>query len=376
MTTAYTMNRYNKESDISSSIFRNQDKAKTKNSFANRNLQNDLDRERGIEKMHLDTIRREQMLLQKELQKVRTKGQYMNGNRAIVRRSQHHRFGRYTHGRRAAGKPQDADNDNMSEELVTTTDSSLPSIHFNSRQLSQKSTPLQREYDQKMQLIKKESSREQTISQRRLKEMSRKQQKLVARVADLTEGLKNTTTSSNAPSTYKGISNNHDSKRRMSHQEKVSNNLKTLPSIFSVPIPNNTATSPYSSRRNDASPLVNEPSRAPIDNAAHTNNGVTENTQTNLNIMSEPHNNIQNTNVADIVANPTLWFDQNKYAPDGGLRTIHLLPNSDDTFHEAKKARYLRWKDPQTINKELSVTEVFSPKKKTRRQSNIHAIHE
>ncbi|XP_077986815.1 uncharacterized protein LOC144441151 [Glandiceps talaboti] len=60
-----------------------------------------------------------------------------------------------------------------------------------------------------------------------------------------------------------------------------------------------------------------------------------------------------------MLENPNQMFDQGKYAPDGGLRTIHLLPDSDEAFEEAKKARYLRGKDWAGTETELSINEIF-----------------
>ncbi|XP_033119216.1 uncharacterized protein LOC117118661 [Anneissia japonica] len=359
MTTTYMrMHRYNKDADLSSSnVFRNEEKAKTKNMFANRSLQSNLERERGIEKMHMETIRREQVMLQKELQKVRTKGQYLNGNRPVVRQPNRLRHIGYRHERR--NKATEGAGAQLSDK-ANNTDSGFPSINVTSKQLSAKSTPLQREYDKKMQLLQKESNREQAISQRRLNEMSRRQEKLVARVADLAEGLKHATTSGKETASFAkgGKYDKKQSERKMSHQEKVASNLKTLPSIFSSPIPNKVSLSdsPQTARRLEAPILANA-------TPALTGNSLHNGQESNVNTQAM---------VADIIANPTLWFDQHKYAPDGGLRTIHLLPDSDDTFHEAKKARYLRWKDPQSANKELSVGEIFAQTKKgKRRQSQM-----
>ncbi|XP_070531706.1 proteoglycan 4-like [Ptychodera flava] len=78
--------------------------------------------------------------------------------------------------------------------------------------------------------------------------------------------------------------------------------------------------------------------------------------------------------VQEMLENPTQVFDQGKYAPDGGLRTIHLLPDADEAFEEAKKARYLRGKDWAGTETELSINEIFAKDtKKTDENDNKDA---
>ncbi|XP_063966841.1 uncharacterized protein LOC135156908 [Lytechinus pictus] len=66
--------------------------------------------------------------------------------------------------------------------------------------------------------------------------------------------------------------------------------------------------------------------------------------------------------VKEIIENPEIVFDQEKYAPDGALRTVHMLPTGDNAFSQARQARYLRWRDPNELNKEkeLTVSEIFA----------------
>ncbi|CAH1787269.1 unnamed protein product [Owenia fusiformis] len=63
---------------------------------------------------------------------------------------------------------------------------------------------------------------------------------------------------------------------------------------------------------------------------------------------------------SDDVPNPI--FDVESYNPDGTLRTLHTLPDQDDAFEEARKARYLRTKERTEKDRELTVTEIFDCK--------------
>lgn len=52
-------------------------------------------------------------------------------------------------------------------------------------------------------------------------------------------------------------------------------------------------------------------------------------------------------------------FDEEIYAPDGGLRTLHTMPDFMDSLEEAKHARYIRHRVKPDSEKELSVGEIF-----------------
>lgn len=52
-------------------------------------------------------------------------------------------------------------------------------------------------------------------------------------------------------------------------------------------------------------------------------------------------------------------FDPEHYNPDGSLRTIHKMPNFNDSYAEASKARYIRHRQSLDREKELSVNQVF-----------------
>ena len=48
-----------------------------------------------------------------------------------------------------------------------------------------------------------------------------------------------------------------------------------------------------------------------------------------------------------------------RYNPDGSLRTMHTMPDFSQSVAEAKKARYIRHKEKQSYETELSVREIF-----------------
>ncbi|XP_075050405.1 uncharacterized protein LOC142126982 [Mixophyes fleayi] len=52
-------------------------------------------------------------------------------------------------------------------------------------------------------------------------------------------------------------------------------------------------------------------------------------------------------------------FDEEIYAPDGALRTLHSMPDFMDSLEEAKSARYIRHKIKPESEKELSIGEIF-----------------
>ncbi|XP_069087607.1 coiled-coil domain-containing protein 190 [Pleurodeles waltl] len=58
-----------------------------------------------------------------------------------------------------------------------------------------------------------------------------------------------------------------------------------------------------------------------------------------------------------------LTFDEEIYAPDGYLRTMHTMPDFEQSIEQAKKARYVRHRVNPEWNKELSVDEIFERKK-------------
>ncbi|WAR31636.1 hypothetical protein MAR_034178 [Mya arenaria] len=52
-------------------------------------------------------------------------------------------------------------------------------------------------------------------------------------------------------------------------------------------------------------------------------------------------------------------FDPDTYNPDGSLRTVHQMPEFDQRWEQAEKARYIRTKDLLDRDRELSVNEIF-----------------
>ncbi|KAM4722854.1 coiled-coil domain-containing protein 190 [Rhinophrynus dorsalis] len=52
-------------------------------------------------------------------------------------------------------------------------------------------------------------------------------------------------------------------------------------------------------------------------------------------------------------------FDEDVYAPDGGLRTVLTMPDFMESLDKAKNARYIRHRYKPDFEKELSVNEIF-----------------
>ena len=94
-------------------------------------------------------------------------------------------------------------------------------------------------------------------------------------------------------------------------------------------------------------PVAQEKQQLGRTTSTTSNLGTTKPRRKNLSVGSEPH-------PMDMV------FDQDTYAPDGSLRTVHMLPDPKESFEEAKKARYLRWRGPREGDVELTVNEIFA----------------
>ncbi|KAL8625843.1 hypothetical protein ACOMHN_012435 [Nucella lapillus] len=52
-------------------------------------------------------------------------------------------------------------------------------------------------------------------------------------------------------------------------------------------------------------------------------------------------------------------FDSDQYNPDGSLRTVHRMPDINESFKQARKARYIRHRAPPDFDKELPVEQIF-----------------
>ena len=85
--------------------------------------------------------------------------------------------------------------------------------------------------------------------------------------------------------------------------------------------------------------------------------------ETKATAMKEPpkrtkpkHRPRQNANKGQDLS---VGFDQVTYNPDGSLRTVHVLPDPDASFREARKARYIRNRGPEWEERALSVSDIF-----------------
>ena len=57
-------------------------------------------------------------------------------------------------------------------------------------------------------------------------------------------------------------------------------------------------------------------------------------------------------------------YDPEVYNADGSIRTVHNLPDFDQSYEQAKKARYIRSKDNKERETELTVKQIFAKNKK------------
>ncbi|XP_040264705.1 coiled-coil domain-containing protein 190 [Bufo bufo] len=99
---------------------------------------------------------------------------------------------------------------------------------------------------------------------------------------------------------------------------------------------------------------------------------VTEDTVFQNDLSGKSFGLLSNTNEKSASANPQYLrqrrgslfkdkaaFDEEIYAPDGGLRTLHTMPDFMDSLEEAKNARYIRHRVKPESEKELGVGEIF-----------------
>ncbi len=311
----------------------NEDKARQRNIYAKKHLQNDLDVQKDMERVHLQTIRNEKIRLQKELERMRNKGQYMVKRHGPTNHTQRLLKLRLTTTEQQQNPLGD---DGQDTEQGSRVRSGLPEINQ-----SKKKKP-------------KGSSQNMTMEERlilrRRKEAEKMQDALVAKVGKLAEDFKK--------SSKTGMP--------LPRQRSVS-------PVRHLDVPRQTAGSPtsksdsyYESRRvNRTRSKQNARSSIGDVDLSEAKNSVarrllkSESTEAMENGDKErkppnvlPENELPQ-NAEDLV------FDQDLFAPDGHVRTIHLLPDPEEAFKEAKKARYLRWKGGHPNEKELTVDEMF-----------------
>ncbi|CAK8673704.1 unnamed protein product [Clavelina lepadiformis] len=54
-----------------------------------------------------------------------------------------------------------------------------------------------------------------------------------------------------------------------------------------------------------------------------------------------------------------LIFDTDLYAPDGRIRMVHMMPEFQQAFREARQTRYVRTKEKRDIETQLSASQIF-----------------
>ncbi|XP_069121735.1 uncharacterized protein [Argopecten irradians] len=72
-----------------------------------------------------------------------------------------------------------------------------------------------------------------------------------------------------------------------------------------------------------------------------------------------PERRMSKQQVDELLRKPVL--DPDMYNVDGSLKTMHTLPKFEKCYEEAKKARYIRSKEKQERDRELTTKEIFAP---------------
>ena len=52
-------------------------------------------------------------------------------------------------------------------------------------------------------------------------------------------------------------------------------------------------------------------------------------------------------------------YDPEVYNADGSKRTVHQLPDFDESYQQARKARYIRSKENLEKERELAIKDIF-----------------
>ena len=326
-----------------------EDKARQRNIYAKKHLQNDLDVQRDMERVHLTTIRHEKIKLQKELERMRNKGQYMVKRHGISNHTQRLLKLRFTSDQKDNSNANQIENIIEDQENKKRTRLGLPEINGPERRKSTGNDGM---------------TMEQRVILRRRKEAEQMQEALVARVGQLADEFKakNADTSLRRRSVSPVMRDSLTVKRDGSMTAKSDGyndeirrraraRLNNRSSITDVDI--------NEAKNSIARRLLKSDSQQALEGSNPEEETVTRKVSHVLPIeganKKTPETNALPKNAEDLV------FDQEVFAPDGHVRTVHLLPNTEEAFREAKKARYLRMKGSTGPHgQELTVDEIFA----------------
>lgn len=403
-----------------------EDKAQKHNARVGRMLTKELDTQRDMERMHLQTIRKEKIRLQKELERVRTKGQYMVQRKPTSRNKRLLQARFNSQSSLESGLNVDAERDlsrspSVAHKTYTvSTNTGLPRL---SAGLDNEAFPMESEYRSRANGYDSYIHRKQLNQQRHRMELVEEQNSLNARIEEFTRSLtpQNSKTTSppdrlkndasyeeiitlgdkdSAQSTSSSVSNGsykqqrkksrqmtiadydvnqakHSVAKRLLSDGKESDDVKSDQSKDGVGIPpirtnkklfrrstqvallDRDQVNKYSQQGNNEHEVKGHDANTETKNQGTKDNSTREN-EVQMNLKGVGANTRRQ--VLEIIENPEFKFDEEKYAPDGELRTVHMLPDSDEAFEEAKRARYLRWRDPKETSKEreLSIGAIFA----------------
>ncbi|XP_071802490.1 uncharacterized protein [Asterias amurensis] len=395
------MSRYSRM-DIGLTV--KEDRALQRNSFARRHLDANLEVQQSMEKMHLQTIRNEKMKLQRELEKMRGRGR---GNQRILGRrhtaSMSSNTARLTQLRlnkdpneRFKGQGQSFNGGNRSLKISGRATSPTPGAtgEPNTARAPMEAVGRGRHHTVELPSIipggrsprsgyhnRQEPGGEDYIREQHMLEhkrnLNKKQEELQARMEkfgdDLGQKHRDTTT-------------NGETRRSPSERSDTKSDdgitVSSDPSASFPPSQPHSTDTPLSSRQRSNS--FSEYDLKSVKNSITkrlVGDEKTPTDPTDASTTESPQFNRTTSTVSSVTGNAKLRkkktsvgsdskqkgiplnfdmvFDQDTYAPDGSLRTMHMLPDPMETFEEAKKARYLRWRGPKEDDIELTVNQIF-----------------
>ncbi|XP_072016389.1 uncharacterized protein [Amphiura filiformis] len=316
---------------------RSEDKARQRNIYAKKHLQNDLQAQKDMERAHLQTIRKEKIQLQKELERMHNKGQYM-----VKRHGHSNHTQRLLKLRLTSEQVQDPQGESGEQEQDNGSRLGLPEIKL--------PKDMKKTSNGKLTM-------EERVKARRRQEAEKKQEALVAKVGKLAEDFKDKN-SQDLP--LRRQSNVSPIQRHLTPRQDGAQTAKSDGYVTESRRLNRTK-SKQNARSSigevDFTEAKNSVARRLL--KSESVEGITGEDTNGRKIshvlpIETATKDVLSQNIEDLV------FDQEIFAPDGHVRTVHLLPDPEEAYREAKKARYLRWgKGSNPMEKELTVGEIF-----------------
>lgn len=330
----------------------NEDKARQRNIYAKRHLQNDLDAQREMERAHLQTIRNEKIRLQRELERMKNKGQYMVKRHGISNHTQRLLKLRFSND---PSLSQDAEDGIDGVDQDDENRVGLPDIDPSKKKSGKMVT------NQELRM-----TREDRVREHRRKEAAKRQEELVARVGKLADDFKEKQQQQDVNGdVVGGYTRRRRSMVSLDNADAKSEGAQTSKSdgFYTVPPHRRGGTTRGTKMRTssivdvsltDAKSSVAR--RLLPSEATQRDDGDNQTRKISNHVIPMGLTGANKT----VSKAEDLIFDQDMFAPDGQVRTVHLLPDAGEAFREAKKARYLRTIGGNAMDTELSVDEMFA----------------